>query len=168
MDFSDFVNKLKNASQELADSFESDLPYKVESAAMEFVDNNFANQGWEGKGWKESKGTILVKSGRLRSGFRSDISKEQVRIYNDIPYAKIHNEGYSGIQYVKPHKRSRITGKKGKLTVQSRYNVKGFSRKMNMPQRQFAPYQGHESNTLNSKIDEVIATHVDEILKKVK
>lgn len=169
MTFDEFHKKLNELNVTLSDEIFKETTLKVEAAAMKFVDDNFARQGWEGNPWKESTGTILVKSGDLRSGFRSQLGYGEVRIYNEVPYAKIHNEGFRGVQYVKPHSRGRhAKAGKGLRLKTGGSQVKGFARRMNMPRRQFAPYLGHESSTLNALVDGVIDQHVTDLLKKMQ
>ena len=72
---------------------------------LRFIDGNFAAQGWQGgtfKRWLKRKKNnkrnagknILSGIGTLRRGFNyGEVRPGEVRVYNNVPYAKIHNEG---------------------------------------------------------------------------
>lgn len=166
--FDEFNENLARLAHEMAEEIDGDLAIEVESGALRFVDDNFTNQGWEGVPWKESTGTILVKGGDLRSGFRGERSPGTIRIYNEVIYAKAHNEGFSGTVEIPKHTRMQKAGKKGVFKAGKMIDVKAHSRKMNLPQRQFAPYEGHESNTLNTTIEGIIDEKVTELLNQLK
>lgn len=143
-------------------------PGMLGNEAVNFFTNSFRLQGWLGnrlQPWRKRRSriragrAILVKSGRLRRGIRIvSISQGVVRIGNDVPYAKAHNEGYRGVVSVKAHSRGRYTktkvgtgtytprGKERTKTVTTRTGqiaVKAHTRRINLPRRQFmgnSPY----------------------------
>lgn len=168
MTFDEFHRGLEGAAAKLADEINYEISRDVESAALRFVDGNFATQGWEGVPWKPSTGTILVKTGTLRSGFRSEITPGQIRIFNAVAYGEIHNEGFDGIEKVRKHSRRSYPGKKGKLKAGKTSEVRAHTRHMKMPKRQFAPYEGHESPTLNREVDQIIDEKIVELLNGIK
>jgi phage gpG-like protein len=120
---------------------------------------NFKNEAFEGAKWKprkdgssagarKSRRNLLVKSGKLRRSVRVvSISKDSVIVGSDVPYAKAHNEGFSGSVSVEAHKRKRkiktyVTSIKTKKTTKRKVlagfnEVKAHNRNMNIPQRQF-------------------------------
>lgn len=60
---------------------------------------NFTREGFFTESWKrrkyqaeESRG-VLTKTGNLRKSIRSEIEGNKVIFINEMPYAKIHNEG---------------------------------------------------------------------------
>ncbi|MBN8834583.1 MAG: hypothetical protein ABS68_00180 [Niastella sp. SCN 39-18] len=149
-------------------------PKNVGQMAVRFVNGNFRAQGWQGSSfqkWKANsrKGTILVKSGSLRrrTGFRI-MGLALVQLYNDSPYAKVHNNGYKGTVSVRAHTR-RLLGKKrvasGKFTNKGKERMKSvtvllsttkvnaFTRKVNIPRRQFMPVSGADSPVLNKAVE---------------
>jgi len=166
------------------------LPAEIANVSQSYFESSWRKQGYDGKKWKEvqrrinGKGAaktraILVKSGRLRRSFHV-LSKrwDNITIANSAPYAKVHNEGFKGVEYVKPHKKSGkdikskvrgsagfIDGKftKGKIRTitlkGAKHNVKGFSRKMNLPQRQFMG----QTNELGQKQIKIINKAFDDI-----
>lgn len=166
MDWNQFTKQLKIMQDNLAKGIKLDLLLKMESAALRFVDDNFRNQSWEGQAWQASDGTILVKSGTLRRGFDSAVSPGQVKITNAVPYAKPHNEGFEGDVTIPEHERAQyksLKGGKKKKTGTGR--VKSHKRKMKLPKRQYAPYEGHESPSLNKIVSTAIQTETLKILK---
>lgn len=101
----------------------------------EMFDSNFRAQGFFGKKWKPkkhlSKGgsrTILIVTGAMRRGIRSQIRGNGVVFTSDKPYTALHNEGGVFMQTVRAHTRNR-----GGKT----FAVKSHRRAMSMPQRQF-------------------------------
>jgi phage gpG-like protein len=99
--------------------------------ALKFIDDNFRVQGFQGQSfqpWAQLKTpprpsrAILVNTAALRRSFRKEDSSDHTTTFTDIPYARTHNEGLQGPQYV----RSRM-GTFGKT----------FTRHQNIPQRQF-------------------------------
>jgi len=141
-------------------AFARDLPQYVGTEAVRFFKDSFNRQGFIDEGgvkrWKprnkkakRNKGRkILIDSGALKRSIRiTDKTAHSVTVGTNLPYAQIHNEGFSGVQYVKPHKRTATRKMKWKnsytgrnTTIKgagSRHNVKGFGRRVNMPKRQF-------------------------------
>ena len=118
--------------------------------------------------------SILVQSGRLRRGFYTRIRRmDIIQIANSTPYAQVHNEGAKGTAYVKPHSRYVKSGeyagtgvfniktrREKKVQLEARQNVKGYSRKVNIPQRQF---MGHSQSLQNKQIN-VIKHWVNKVL----
>lgn len=129
--------------------------------SIRFINGNFNAQGWQGKNfenWKPLKkprpGKILVKTGTLKRSTHAQAGAAQVRVYNDAPYARVHNEGFNGWQDVNGYQRKKLSAKsvntgrlniKGKQAVRTVHevsnvvNVRPFRRQMNIPQRQFMP-----------------------------
>jgi phage gpG-like protein len=120
---------------------------------------------------------ILVKTGDLRrSIIRNPANRAalSVKISTDLPYAKIHNDGFKGTEYVKPHRRFVNQGdtmgtgiyniksrRERKAKILIKQDVKGHSRKMNMPKRQFMG----DSYNLNERIKKIIVKRLDKTFK---
>jgi len=118
---------------------------------------------------------ILVQSGRLRRSFYTRIKRmDIVQIANSAPYAQVHNEGARGTAYVKPHARyvksgeyagtgifSTKTRREKRVQLEAKQNVKGYSRKVNIPQRQF---MGH-SHQLEQQQIRAIQRWIDEAIR---
>lgn len=118
---------------------------------------------------------ILVKTGDLRrSIIRNPANRSAltIKISTDLDYAKIHNDGGNVVQYVKPHRRFVDQGdtmgtgvfniksrKEKQAKVKVKQDVKGFSRKVNMPKRQFMG----DSYNLNEKVKAVIVKRLDKV-----
>lgn len=119
------------------------------------VKENFRRQGYVNAGdvfipWRATKtkkaaklggkrgSGILVQSGALKRSIRKGGNFDLVRVYTDIPYAEIHNNGgkVSGTWRIGAHVRKIKSGKF--VPVQSHSRTVNFT----MPRRQFinTPY----------------------------
>lgn len=132
--------------QKLAAAFDkiaADLPQQIGTLAVNFSKQRFVSQNWHDKtaepwqrrtrkrrgGEKRQKGAVLVDSGRLKRSIRiTSVTKTSVTIGTDVEYAKIHNDGFDGVQSVRAHTRK---------TKNKTQNVRAHTRKMKMPQRRF-------------------------------
>jgi phage gpG-like protein len=113
-------NKIAPAYRELRRR----LPKEVTDIAVDEFKGNFKVGGYRGDNgttfWKERSTTswgkkaektgraILIKTGRLRRGIRPQPTYESARVVNDVPYAKVMNEGFKGkvTQRVRSFKRN--------------------------------------------------------------
>ena len=140
------------------------LPNIIRELSIE--SRNFFDQSWDKKGftdntlspWKpvhDKNGNIkerpLVETGRLRRSLRTEVNGLEARIYTEVPYAQIHNEGGQAkfTANVRAHSR------KGKP-------VKAHARTVDhvMPQRQFmGPSEALEKIHVN-----IISNHINKIL----
>lgn len=153
----------------------------VNFSKQRFRDKNWVNRGresWEQRKRKERKGSLMVKSGRLKRSVRK-ISQGSyyVLIGTDVPYAQIHNEGgtINETVKVKAHKRVRniYALRKRRKAGQSKYTtkkigsnvstVKAHTRqmKLTMPRRQFLG----ESQTLLKALERYM---YKQLMKKLK
>lgn len=143
--------------------------FELAEESLKFFKKSFNKQGWEDVAldkWKKRKKPkpkhpILVKTGNLKRSIA--ILKNvgyNIVIGTNLPYAKIHNEGFDGEESVRAHTRkrnikTRIGG--GGLFVNGKFKkgiykkvkiigtstqVKAHTRHMVMPQRQ---YMGHST-----------------------
>lgn len=132
---------------------------------------NYSNTAWRqrSKNSKRNKGrAILVDSGRLRRSIRIvKITGGAVTIGTDVPYARMHNEGFKGVVNIAAFTRNRYVKEKvgiGKLTkkgkektktvsrVGSSHTVKAHTRRVNMPQRQFMGYSHYLDKQLHRRL----------------
>lgn len=164
------------------------LPIKVGDTAVLFSKQRFREQSWVDyatEPWKRRKTgakrntgrAILMSTGRLRRSIRiMRTTRDSVTIGSDVPYARVHNEGFMGIVGVKGHTRTKWVKTKietGKLTPKGNksmrtmttaggeYTVKAHNRKMNMPRRQFMG----SSKVLDKQVTRLITA---EIMKAFK
>lgn len=168
-------NPIAEKLTELARVYKT-LPRKIAVAAVNFSKESFRQQGWQDGGlqkWKPRKMTtgrksdnraVLVKSGRLRRSIRAtSVTDRQIVIGTDVPYAQIHNEGFTGeiTQNVGTHTRKEHTrsGRKVQAATIRAYTRK---RKLNMPKRQFMG----PSETLNRQIGDSIRQTFDDVLNR--
>lgn len=177
---------IQRKAQALQNYTENILPKKQANTILRFVNGNFRAQGWQGtyfKKWKptkKKKGSILIKSGRLRAGTTVSISKGQVTVQNKMPYAYIHNEGFKGKVVIGAHKRNKYsktkvgtgkltkTGKERQKTVSFKSgesSVRAHSRRVNLPRRQFMPTEKRQSVALNRSILKMIENDIKKIMK---
>lgn len=166
MDINQFNRELQKKAAEVQQAIKNELTTKVTALGLRFVDDNFRNQGWEGTPWTKSKdgGTTLVDSGALRRGFNTEKRDGEVRFYNTVEYGQVHNEGFEGEVSVKAHTRARYSKNGQKRKKKATGTVKAHKRRMKITQRQFAPYAGHESKTLNAQVEATIKDTITKIL----
>lgn len=146
--------------------FNATVPNIVAESAIEYFQDTFKKQAWDGVPWQplstkynakktRGKGRILRSSGALQSTIHSSIVKPgrvQISAGNaKVPYARIHNEGLrvKGSYKVRSFVNSNFMGK-GK-----RVQIKQHTRSMNykMPRRQF---MGHSKYLNQIIIDRLI------------
>lgn len=128
---------------------EKNVPEVVAETAVEFFQNTFKQQAWDGVKWKalspryakikRGNGKILVRSSRLLNSIRpSLVQAGRVRISAgnaQVPYARVHNEGQrvNTIAKVKPYTNRNFmgTGRAVKIGAHTR------RMQYTMPKRQF-------------------------------
>lgn len=168
---------MKQLQEKLANTFR-DLPAIIGEEAVAFTQENFDAQGWQGDSFEpwqkrlnpnawgqkdDPTRAILIKTAKLRRSIRvSRIVEDAVYIQAggaDVPYARAHNEGFSGTvnQNVGEHLRK---GKKGQSI-----KVSAFKRtiQQNIPKRKFIGGQ-LESSQLRSRIKNTILQELKKTL----
>lgn len=129
MDFKD----LENYFERLPDTILDDAAEIVAETATEYFKETFSHKGYDGVPWlppenEKDTGSLMVESGALLNSIHPAlISRERVIISagnNKVPYARVHNEGFTGWVNIPAHTRK---GKK----------VEAHQREMNIPQRQY-------------------------------
>ena len=151
----------------------------VAEIAVNFFQDRFRAEAWtdrSAKRWAQRKNKdknknkrgILIKSGQLRNAIRPDIiSTNLVQISNRKPYAAVHNQGFKGVVHVRPHDR-KIKGRVTVQNIETRRSstrktttgiakVKGHSRRVDMPQRQFMG----NSEAMERKFDRLIINLIE-------
>lgn len=147
-----------------------DAPKYFKGAIEKMKDANFSAQGFITNGsaqkWKpRQKETHATQGNRILHGI--GILQQSVKVLiqgnkivagvdlDTVPSAKVHNEGGGIIQNVKPHHRKHFkTGK--------RYQVKAFTRKINMPKRQYLGYSPDIIKIASKEIDFAINKIINE------
>ncbi len=152
------------------------LPPILGNEVVNFAHDNFDRQSFNGIAWQKRKNptkwgkrddegrSLLIQTGKLRRSIRvSQILQDRVKITAggaDVPYAKAHNEGVSGMveQNVKPFTRR---SKKGKI-----HGVDGFTRTIyqNIPKRQFISGI-NESPELRNRLKEIVKKELSKIFR---
>jgi len=151
----------------------ADMAEELAQESVRLFQENFRKQGFfEENTWKPRKnntdpkrGILIGKGGgaKLWRSLRYTISANKITIVADRPYAAIHNEGGKAIQYVKPftvNQHKRKVGKKKKKVDVKRYQVKAFTRKINMPKRQFIGEHVELTNKLNLFIENYLNNNI--------
>ena len=160
---------------------------KARGIALQFVDDNFMSQGyrdntyvpWRRTSTKQNRFAqksqgILIKTGRLRRSPRTrNLNNRSFIMTVDVPYAKAHNEGFSGTVTVSEHTREKnalvmiqsIKSKKSKKvkTTIGTINVKSHTRNMNIPRRQFMPSAQRGSAILDKQFESMINKEFNKI-----
>ncbi|MEE3726173.1 phage virion morphogenesis protein, partial [Riemerella anatipestifer] len=101
----------KNLEQKTA-QFMRELPKAIGEEVVHFAQDNFDRQSYNGDAWQKRKNptkwgkrdeegrALLVKTAKLRRSIRiGQVWEDKVRVVAggaDVPYAKAHNEGFSG------------------------------------------------------------------------
>lgn len=179
--------------QQALDEIMHRLPAQLGAEVVKFSHERWAQQGWLGarfEPWKQRKGGgwgkadnpkrgLLLQTGRLRRSVRVvRVTADYVVVGTDVPYARVHNEGFSGrvTQQVHAHERKKtslgITGSRtGKTRTRITYGrkvtgtgtVKAHTRTiyMKIPRRQFLG----DSPYLQQRLQRFIAA---EIMKAAK
>lgn len=187
MDSSQFGKFSSATAFTLTAYFNHTGPLMVVRETLRFIDDNFRKQGWQGASfqpWAPIKrpGSILVKTGALRRGTNYEMrGNGDVYFYNNLAYAKAHNEGFNGEVNVRAHTRAKYFSAKassltelngnGKHKIKTILNktgesqINGFTRKMNLIQRQFAPTETSQSPVLIADITHCLETDINNILR---
>ncbi|MEH0154665.1 phage virion morphogenesis protein [Limibacter armeniacum] len=158
-------------------------PQLVGVTAVSFYKQSFKRKGFIDRGYqrwkptkKDEKGrwgktgkkknlTTLVQSGRLRRSIRIvSKSRDSVTVGTDVPYARIHNEGFKGTvqQRIKGTTVREHTRRGSKVKAHKR---SGHSRtiKQNIPKRQFMGASAFLGKRIQRQIEETIKSGLKRI-----
>ncbi len=128
----EFINKLNTIARVI-----DRAPGRIAVTAVNFSKQRFRQKNWvdrSRKPWpkrqRKDKGTLMVRSGRLKRSIRKIyVGKNYVIIGTDVPYAKAHNEGETIKKKVsiKEHQRQIKRGRNPRSI-----KVKSHNRNMNI------------------------------------
>lgn len=192
MDSKAFVRQQRRNAGLIATYINDIAPSMVVRKTLRFIDGNFRAQGWQGstfQPWKNKKsnegkkrpGRILIITGRLRRGVNYTTNgRGEVRFYNNVKYAQIHNQGgiIDTTAHVRAFSRRRFYvdeasapgARKPKMvkTHVGDSQVRAHTRKMKIviPQRQFMPYEDHNSPVLDASITRELTREINKILNR--
>jgi hypothetical protein len=183
MNLSDGAKHLHKIAADVKKYGNSVFPGMAGKKALQFIDGNFRNQSWEGIPWKRRRGgkrnkgrALLIDRGILRRGNKFAAGAGTVRVYNDVRYAAVNNNGFNGSVSIPAHTRrlygkfktSSLKTRKARLTKQERgsADVKAHTRNMRIPRRQFMPTELRPSPTLNRTIRREVELQMHKILKR--
>ena len=183
----EFEKNLLTKAKEVQTYAMTRFPSTAGNIALRFINGNFRAQGFQGASFspwkkkKKGKGTTLVVTGALRAANYYNTQPRQVTLKNNMPYAKVMNEGFKGTVNVSAHNRNRYskmsvgtgkltkTGKERKQTLtykSGQSQVKAHTRKMNIEKRQFMPTRESDSPVLNNAIQRQVARDLEQIFKQ--
>ena len=163
--FSHPFHKLKADFEKLV----GDLAVIISGIAENEFKSNFRRGGYIESGnsvtaWakrkndKDSGRALLIKSGRLRRGFKKRPTADTAVVINDTPYAKPLNEGSNKRINVRAATyKKKKPNKKNQRTV---VYVKAHKRQNNLPARPFMK----DTEALNKKIDKRISLELKKLL----
>ena len=131
------------------------VPDLVAEEAVEYFRRRFTEKAIDGRPWRPvsphyhpRRGTLMVRSGELLNSIRvASVNPRRVVIAagnSKVPYARVHNEGFTGSVTVRPHSRR----KKGQVQ-----QVRAHSRRMNVPRRQFLGRSAELENILKREVE---------------
>lgn len=165
--------------------FSPRIPRVLGTVAVNFFKDSFRRQGWLDKKtehWpkrssqaKRNNGrALLIDTGHLRNSIiLAGATSTTAVIKTQLPYAAAHNEGFKGVVNVKEHTRGayskvkvqysnistrKVTSRSMSMQTGQR-KVKAYSRRMNLPKRQFMG----DSEVMFRKFDVTIVKSIDKI-----
>lgn len=127
-------------------------------------DKNFDRRAFFGRKWPPKKfqnnsNSILNQSGKLRHSIRAQVRGNAVVFTSAVPYAAIHNEGWSGTR--RAHTR-RIKSKDKKTVITQHVRAHHVT----IPQRQFIGDAPEVKKIVEDIIKENVEKAVGEVMKK--
>lgn len=130
----------------------------------EEFDKNFRRKAFFDRRWKprqalKARGSLLLVTGALRRSIRAMETDSGVRFSSSMPYASAHNEGGVLRQHVRQHTRM-VKGRD--------IPVKGHSRNVAMPQRQFIGDGPQTRKIVQGCIERALRQFDQEIRKMLK
>ncbi len=151
---------------------ESESFFRKGFIAGGFTDSSF--ERWQPRKNKKSTKPVLTGTGRLRRSIRLQItSSSTAKLYTDIPYAAIHNEGgdihrnatsrvisFSNAGGGSRFAKTKTKKQRAAVTHQSRSTTSGYT--IEMPKRKFMG----KSRTLDQRINKLISKEIGDIFKK--
>ena len=149
MTLQDFSHHLRGLEARIRQLLERDLPDKAGNLALSRFKENFQNEGFFGRKWKEVKRRLnpktkgAARTSKILTGQTGDLGRSlqmtpqpgKATITSDLPYSAAHNEGTS---------------------------TAGRGRHTRIPKRQFMG----EHPKLTKEIEELIKREIDKAINK--
>lgn len=127
-------------------------------------DRNFERKAFFSEKWKPRKmgkhGTLLNVTGTLRRSIQSRVTGSGVEFTSQVPYAAMHNEGFSGTVHVPAHVRKLKNGK----TVK----VRDYTQRVNMPQRQFIGRSPEVDQIVRDVVTDAVQDFANDLAKNLR
>lgn len=153
------IKELDRYLQSLPDRIIPEAAEIVAETATEYYRETFRKKAFDGNPWTPARvqkrtGSLLIDSGAMMNSIRaSTVTPEKVVISagnEKVDYARVHNEGYSGLVSVPAHTRR---------TRHGNVNVRRHTRNVSIPRRQFLG----DSAELNDRIHEKIEKYIESL-----
>lgn len=150
--------ELENYFASLPEQIMNVVPDIVAETATDYFKESFTLKEFDKNPWAKAKrakstGSLMVESGNLVNSIRpAVVTREHVIISagNDkVPYAQIHNEGYTGPVSIMAHTRKTKTGF---------CDVKAHTINQSMPQREFMGESDELAEMIHERIDNYLNT----------
>lgn len=79
-------------------NFTKELIADIKTELMDEFDKNFTRKAFFDKKWedaklKNNKGSLMMRTGKLRRSLKAKISGTEIVFSSSVPYASLHNEG---------------------------------------------------------------------------
>ncbi len=193
MDLRQFSSLIKEKEKEIDHTLRRRLPIKTANAAQRHYKENFRKAGFVNGGlhaWKPTKRqlsgrtdaasqlTPLLSSRKhLSESVKRQTSDYKARIYNDVPYAWIHNyggtnvihpavtpkmRGFAWAKYYELGGESSEGGEAGKWKALALTKKTKLTIRVRIPQRQFIG----QSAELDTQLNSILQTELESILKE--
>jgi len=169
-------------------TFFKNLLNDLKTELMDEFDRNFERKGFFNQTWKDTKfpnrrGSLMMRTGKLRRSLRARVSGNSISFTSSMPYAAIHNEGGTitvtakmkryfwamyyqaggAITYAVKSKTMANTKRNRALTAEAAFYkamaLKPVGTKIKIEQRQFI---GH-----HPQVDTIVKTVVDANMREI-
>lgn len=139
----------------------NDILSDIRVEILDEFDRNFERKGFFGRKWPPRKfhnnrGSVLMQSGKLRRSIHAQVRGTAVVFTSAVPYAAVHNEGWSGTR--RAHTR-RIKSKDKKTVITQ--HVKAHH--VTIPERRFIG----DAPEVRKAVEEIIKENVERAAKNV-
>ena len=162
-------DELKQLEKEIKKALNK-TPHKVGVLAKKEFKLNFKRQAFFNESWKprkkDGKPALIGRTNQIEKNIFFRSRKDEVVIFNPLPFAFMHNEGFIGVQKVAP---ARIPGSLVKAHFRKRtqapvkgsnrkaHKRKAYSQKINLPKRQFIGKHPDLDKKITNEIDKVFS-----------
>lgn len=150
------VEELNQYFAGLEEELMDGVPDIIAETATEYFKESFTLKEYDGNPWEplkkpKKKGSLMITSGNLLNSIHpAEVSRTKVVIQagNDkVPYAQVHNEGFTGPVTIPAHTRRTKNGST---------EVKAYTIQQNIPQRQFMGKAAQLLKMIHERLDDYL------------